>query len=244
MADLAGAYADARRRLGKLLAGLDESALGAQVPACPAWTLRDVLAHLTGVAADVVAGTFFPDAAQAWNDAGLAAARDEWTAAQVQSRRDHAPAAMAAEWDRWAAALEPMLAGTVPTPRGSPDWLLSAPVADLAAHLHDVRGALRLPGDRDAPATGLGLRIYARWLGGRLDQAGRPALRLRAGGRTWVEGSGPPAAELAADTFELFRALSGRRSLDQVLALAWDGSPEPYLDLISPYPVPGSPLAE
>ena len=243
MADLAGAYADARRRLGELLAGLDEARLGAQVPACPAWTVRDVLAHLTGVAADVVGGTF-PDAAQAWNDAGLAAARDEWTAAQVRSRRDRAAAALAAEWARWAAVLEPMLVGTVPPPRGSPDWLLSAPVADLAAHLHDVRGALRLPGDRDAPATGLGLRIYARWLGRRLDQAGRPALRLRAGRRIWVEGSGPLAAGLAADTFELFRALSGRRSLDQVRALAWDGSPEPYLDLISPYSVPGSPLAE
>ena len=31
---------------------------------------------------------------------------------------------------------------------------------------------------------------------------------------------------------------------EMVRALAWDGSPEPYLDLISPYSVPGSPLAE
>jgi uncharacterized protein (TIGR03083 family) len=244
MADLAGAYADARRRLGELLAGLDEAALGTQVPACPAWTVGDLLAHLAGVAAAAVGGTYFPDAPQAWNDAGLAAARDQWTAAQVRSRRDRPATALAAEWARWAAALEPMLAGIVPPPPGSPDWLLSAPVADLAAHLHDVRGALRLPGDRDAPATELGLRIYARWLGRRLDQAGRPALRLRAGGRTWVEGSGPPAADLAADAFELFRALSGRRSLDQVRALAWDGAPEPYLDLISPYPLQESPLAE
>ena len=244
MADLAGAYADARRRLGDLLAGLDEAALGTQVPACPAWTVRDLLAHLAGVAAAAAGGTYFPDAPQAWNDAELTAARDEWTAAQVRSRRGRAAAALTAEWARWAAALEPMLAGTVPPPPGSPDWLLSAPVADLATHLHDVRGALRLPGDRDAPATGLGLRIYARWLGRRLDQAGRPALQLRVGRRTWVEGSGPPATDLAADAFELFRALSGRRSLDQIRALAWDGDPEPYLDLISPYPLPGSPLAE
>lgn len=244
MADLAGAYADARRRLGELLAGLDEAALGRQVPACPAWTVRDLLAHLTGVAADAVGGTYFPAADQAWNDPGLAVARDEWTTAQVRSRRNRAVAALAAEWARWAAALEPMLAGTVPPPPGSPDWLLSAPVADLAVHLHDVRGALRLPGDRDAPATRLGLRIYAQWLGRRLGQAGRPALQLRAGGRTWIEGSGPPAADLAADAFELFRTLSGRRSLDQIRALAWDGDPEPYLDLISPYPLPESPLAE
>ncbi|HZD02658.1 MAG TPA: maleylpyruvate isomerase family mycothiol-dependent enzyme [Actinomycetes bacterium] len=244
MADLVGAYADARRRLGELLAGLDEAALAAPVPACPAWTVRDILAHVTGVAADAAGGTYFSGAADAWSDTGLAAARDEWTAGQVRSRRDRPVQALVAEWAGWAAVLEPMLAGTVPAPPGSPAWLLSAPVADLAVHLHDVRGALRRPGDRDAPATGLGLRIYARWLGERLDQAGRPALRLRVGDREWVEGSGPPAAALTADPFELFRALSGRRSLDQVRALAWDGGPEPYLDLFAPYPMPASPLVE
>jgi hypothetical protein len=137
-----------------------------------------------------------------------------------------------------------MLAGTNPHPPGAPAWLLSAPVADLAVHLHDVRGALHLPGDRDAPASALGLRIYASWLGQRLHQSGRPALRLRTREREWVEGGGPPAAELTADAFELFRTLSGRRSLDQVRALAWDGDPEPYLDLLAPYPMPRSPLIE
>jgi uncharacterized protein (TIGR03083 family) len=213
------------------------------VPACPAWTIRDVLAHVTGVAADAASGTYFSGAADAWSDIRLAAARDAWTAGQVRSRRGRPAEALITEWAGWAAILEPMLAATVPPP-GAPAWLLSAPVADLAVHLHDVRGALRRPGDRDAPATRLGLRIYARWLGERLDRAARPALRLRAGCREWVEGSGRPAAALAADAFELFRALSGRRCPDQVRALAWEGDPEPYLDLFAPYPMPGSPLAE
>jgi len=214
------------------------------VPACPAWTVRDVLAHVTGVAADAAGGTYFSGAADAWSDIRLAAARDEWTAGQVQSRRDRPVEALLAEWAGWAATLEPILAGTAPALPGSPGWLVSAPVADLAVHLHDVRGALRQPGDRDAPVTGLGLRIYARWLGQRLDQAGRPALRLRVAGRERVEGSGRPVAALAADAFELFRALSGRRSLGQVRALGWDGDPEPYLDLFAPYPMPASPLVE
>ena len=243
MADLAGAYADARRRFRELLAGLDAAALAAQVPACPAWTVHDVLGHVTGVAAAAASGTYFSGAADAWNDIRLAAARDEWTAGSAIQTQP-AGGALVAEWACSAATLEPMLAGTVPPPPGSPAWLLPAPAADLAVHLHDVRGALRLPGDRDAPATRLGLRIYARWLGQRLDQARCPALRLRAAGREWVEGSGQPAAALAADGFELFRALSGRRSVGQVRALAWDGDPEPYLDLFAPYPMPASPLAE
>jgi uncharacterized protein (TIGR03083 family) len=145
MVDLAGAYADARQRFRELLAGLDAAALAVRVPACPAWTVHDVLAHVTGVAADAASGTYFPGAADAWNDIRLAAARDEWTARQVRSRRNRPVDALVAEWACSAATLEPMLAGTVPPPPGSPAWLLPAPVANLAVHLHDVRGALRLP---------------------------------------------------------------------------------------------------
>jgi uncharacterized protein (TIGR03083 family) len=153
------------------------------VPACPGWTVRDVLAHVTGVAADTVRGRYFAGAADAWRDARLARARDAWTADQVAAGRGRPVAALVAEWTARAAQLEPMLAGTAPLPAGSPGWLRSAPVADLAVHLHDVRGALARPGDRDAPITWVGLRIYARWLGRRLDQRGLRALRLRAGER-------------------------------------------------------------
>jgi uncharacterized protein (TIGR03083 family) len=244
MADLAGAYADARRRLQQLAAGLDDAGLMAPVPACPGWTVRDIVAHLVGVAEEFVSGTYFAGSADAWSDAGLAAQRDQWTGRQVRSRRDRPVSAMLAEWTSAAAALEPILAGTVSRPPGSPAWLPSAPVADLAAHLHDVRGALGLAGDRDAAATGLGLRIYARWLGERLDQAGRPALLLRAGKREWMEGSGRPAVALAAEPFELFRAISGRRSVEQVRALAWGSDPEPFIGVLSPYPMPAAPLVE
>jgi uncharacterized protein (TIGR03083 family) len=241
--DFAGAYADARRRLVEL-AEREEARLATPVPACPDWTVRDVLAHLAGVAADATTGGYFRGVIDAWRDPRLALARDAWTAAQVASRRGRPLHELIAEWANWAARLEPMLAGAVPPPAGSPAWLLPAPVGDLAVHLHDVRGALGRPGDRDAPATRLGLRMYARWLGQRLGETGRPALRLRAGEREWVEGAGVPAATLTAEPFELFRALSGRRSADQLLALAWDGSPEPYLGVFSPYPLPSAPLPE
>jgi hypothetical protein len=33
----------------------------------------------------------------------------------------------------------------------------------------------------------------------------------------------------------MFRALAGRRSRDQILAMAWDGDPEPYLPMIPAY---------
>jgi hypothetical protein len=88
MADPGFKRCRARGRLQNLLAGLDQAALAARVPACPAWTVLDVLAHLAGVAADVVNGTYFYGSADAWRDVRLAAARDQWTAGQVRSRHN------------------------------------------------------------------------------------------------------------------------------------------------------------
>ena len=39
-----------------LMSSLGDAALGAEAPACPAWSVRDVVAHLTAVAEDAVAG--------------------------------------------------------------------------------------------------------------------------------------------------------------------------------------------
>jgi 2-polyprenyl-6-methoxyphenol hydroxylase-like FAD-dependent oxidoreductase len=126
--------------------------------------------------------------------------------------------------------------------------LLVAPEPALRGYFRQASGpGWALVGDAGHfkhPATGQGIgdAVEQAWFVA--DERGRPALRLRAGGRDWVEGAGPPAAVLEAAPFELFRALSGRRSAGQVRALAWDGDPEPYLDVLSPYPMPPSPLLE
>ena len=69
--DLAGLYRDTRERLSDLIAGLDAAALRTMVPACPLWAVRDVLAHLTAITEDALAGRLSgpPD--------------EEFTAAQV-----------------------------------------------------------------------------------------------------------------------------------------------------------------
>jgi hypothetical protein len=48
-------YHVARERLSELVRGLDEGDLRRPVPACPAWEVRDVVAHLSGAAEAVVA---------------------------------------------------------------------------------------------------------------------------------------------------------------------------------------------
>jgi hypothetical protein len=57
-------------------------------------------------------------------------------------------------------------------------------------------------------------------------------------------GDGVPQATVTAPKFELFRALSGRRSLDQIQAFSWDGDAKPYLTAFSPFEPPVEAIIE
>ena len=80
----AAAYEDGLRRLVALVDGLPDRDLGTPVPACPLWSVRDLVAHLTGIAEDAPHGSFYEGAVGAWADPALAAEREAWTAAQVE----------------------------------------------------------------------------------------------------------------------------------------------------------------
>ena len=72
----------------ELVDGLSETDLQTTVPACPLWSVHDLVAHLCGTAEAATHGAFFDGAAEAWADDGLAELREAWTAAQVEARRD------------------------------------------------------------------------------------------------------------------------------------------------------------
>jgi hypothetical protein len=69
----------------------------------------------------------------------------------------------------------------------------------------------------------------------RLQADGTGAAAIEASGKRWVVGGDEPGATLRTNRFELFRALSGRRSLDQLRSYDWDGNPEPLLPYFYPY---------
>ena len=56
MPDLAGMYRETRERLTGLVAGLDDAALATRVPACPGWSVADVIGHLAAIPEDALAG--------------------------------------------------------------------------------------------------------------------------------------------------------------------------------------------
>jgi uncharacterized protein (TIGR03083 family) len=211
---IAPVYAGGRARMRALVEGLDDGRANAVVPACPRWRVRDVLAHVTGICADVLAG----------NLDGVAT--DAWTDRQVSARRDRPLAEVVAEWDETGPQVEALIPSV---PLDATRQL----VADLVTHEHDVRGALSAPGARDSDAVAVGIAFVAPNFLTAAAARGIPALRLRAEGEVWTTEGADPEATLSADRFELLRALTGRRSRAQVRALKWEGDPERYLDALT-----------
>lgn len=202
--DLPGLYRDGRERFAALIRDLTAEELGAPVPACPAWSVRDVIAHLCGVADDVSTG----------NTAG--AMTDEWSAAQVVRGREAAPDELLDQWAARSPAVETFL---TEYPRR---W---AAVVDLAAHEQDVRGAVGRPGARDnAIIRAMTPRMLAS-----LDVPAPLVIRTEDGEVRLGPDSGAPTI-LSTTRFEAFRWRLGRRSRAQVARLGWSDDPGPYLD--------------
>ena len=180
------------------------------VPGCPAWTVRDTLAHLVGLPVSVRAGDLA--------DAGTPA----WTARHVEARRGRTVEELLAEWAEVGPGFEQSLAE-----KGFVGWVFTY---DVTMHGDDVREALGLP--LGATPT------HAAVLDGIIDRArtraeGVGTLTLRAGERTWTLGAGSPSATLTApDEGELGRVIGARRSDDAVRAMDWTGDPEPWLPVL------------
>ena len=209
-------YAEGRRRVTELVAALSPEEAATPVPTCPDWSVHDVVAHLAGCCSDVLAGRTEGIATAAWADA------------QVAQRGDRSIAELLDEWTGAASPLE-AAADRFPPPLGTV-WIL-----DLTAHEHDVRTALGRPGNRDSRGVDLALEfLVGEALDGRLRARSLGPLDVRTPARNWVVGldsaGTPTEAAVEASAFELFRALTGRRSRAQIAAFTWSVDPEPYLD--------------
>ena len=225
MSDFGAAYGAARSRISDIALAQTENALAKQVPACPAWSVKDLVAHVTGIAADMSAGNVG------------AAGSDEWTEAQIEARRDKSIDAIVEEWEQVGSQIDGALEHIHPAAAG-------ATVGDVVTHEHDLRGALAMPGARDSEGVGIALDTYVRWLGRRIREKGLPTLEVHSEGRSWRAGKEEPAGSVTGPSFELLRALTGRRTKDEIRRLDWSLDPEPFLEIFSAYGHPEGPLGE
>jgi uncharacterized protein (TIGR03083 family) len=209
-AEHARAYADSRARIIEMIRELDDEALNTTVPSCPQWRVRDLIAHVTGLTTDVLAGNV--------DSYGT----HPWTSRQVDERRDLDVAEIIKEWEGNAEDFDSLL-------NSQPGFLPYVTTADLVTHEHDMRNALGKPGARDSEGVKIGIKTYVSGLRIRMEDL--PPLRVEANGmRDYMVGKGEPAASVSAEPFELFRALGGRRTKEQIRAYDWEGDPTPYLE--------------
>jgi len=206
-------YRILRGRITELVLGLSEGQLATVVPGCPEWSVRDLVSHLSALAADV---------AQGRNDG---AGSDAWTARQIMERAGRPVDVLLAEWAEHGPQVDAMI-----DDMGLEGYRI---FYDAAMHEDDLREALGLAlADGSTHAEVLG--GLAAVTGPRL--AGLPPLQVRAGERSWSFCGTPPVAVLnAPDEGELGRVLAGRRSAEQLRALDWTGDAEPYLDALSQF---------
>jgi len=247
MPDLPAAYLETRDRLIELVRPLDDATLSALVPATPAWTIKDVVGHLTHVAGAYANGH------HSYSTQGLDAlalglhddlpAIDTWAQAGVDERRDRSVDEIIDEWRDETASLCRMMRGERSLPTAvSHDTLAWAAVADLATHAQDIRGALSAVPDRAAYATKLAFAAFTMMLSARAAAAAVPPLAIVTTRGHVAIGRPNRRRTIEVDWYELLRAVSGRRTVHQITRLFTPIDVGPYLAVISPYPLPSAAL--
>jgi uncharacterized protein (TIGR03083 family) len=215
----AAAYRAVRERVTALVRSAEPEALDAIAPATPQWRARDVLAHLVGVATDVVDGNVAD------------AAADQWTAVQVEARYDRTIEALIDEWEDSGPQVETFVLAL-------PTVVTDQLVADAVTHEHDLRHAFGCPGARDSDAITIGVTWVIGALGRVYDTAGTGATRFESEAVTATAGTGPLDATVRASTFELGRAIAGRRTVAEIAAYEWSPEPRPERVLALPFFTP------
>ena len=207
---IAAVYASCADRISALAPELGADDLSRSVPGTPLWTVRDLLGHLVGGPADIIAG----------NLDGVAT--PPWTQAQVEARRGHSVEQLLDEWNGLREAIDGVCrSGQVP-----------AISMDIVTHEQDITGALGAPSSQDATSLEFAANGFAARAVKVAKDAGL-ALELT-DGDGWSMGE-PGGATLIASKHDIIRAMAGRRSNRQVAAMDWLGDPSPYLDLLSPF---------
>ncbi len=239
----AEAYRRGQERVVSFMEGKDPDV---NVPATPEWTATDVVRHLTGVAVDIS------------NLVVEGYASDPWTAKQVSDREEMDLVEVIAEWNAVvedaAARLDNVETSGFPervvSEAGSfsREALPAMAIGDILHHEFDLRNAYGDTSGRDLMDLHFSAAGHVRSLRATFTANDLDTIRIEStdSGMGWDIGYGAPVAVLRAPSFQLMRAIGGRRTKGEIRAMGWEGDPEPYLDfMVLPHlTMPETSLAE
>jgi uncharacterized protein (TIGR03083 family) len=199
----AATYERAYQRLRSLV-GDDDADV--EVPTCPGWTVKDLIAHLA-------------DLFSVYASDGMEGFSQDWGERGVQARRDR--------------SLEMCFEELAQHLRDPGDLfeshLARVAAADVLAHEQDIRNALGRPGAEDDEGIVGAIELALTFVEKQTEDESLPTLRIVTDDVDHDIGSGDPAVTLRTSTLELFRTLHGRRTIDQMRALDWEGDPDPWI---------------
>ena len=221
--DLVMAYRNSQGRLTSFLHDIDSTEEGRVVPSCPAWTVHDLVAHLSGTPECLANGDFPQGDFQPWLDR------------IVDERRD---VPIGDLLDRWSAVAD--AAAEMAAQFGG---LLTI---DAVTHEQDVYGALGRPAARDSAELAAIVPLMLEAFTPALEAAGLGPMAVETpDGRRWQSHDGDAGYTLRVDVWEASRALESRRTRDELRALPHDGDVDPYIDVIAGHlPLPERSLGE
>jgi hypothetical protein len=205
----------------ELAASLSFGDLRRTVPACPLWTVFDLMAHVVSMPAAIGRGESPPGPVS------------DWLQGLVEARRDQDMGELIAEWLSLDGAILAILNG--------PGGVL---FGDLAVHEHDLRGAVGAP-DHAALEVEVVLPRTLAGFAKPLRQAGLGAIGVRHDERMWRSHDSEPGWTLEVTPWEAVRAVNSRRSADELRELPHNGDVERYLAILDAHlPLPTASLSE
>jgi Mycothiol maleylpyruvate isomerase N-terminal domain len=215
------AYRATRDRMTTLAESLSPTDLRRTVPACPSWTVFDLMAHVVSMPAAIGRGERPPGTVT------------EWLQSLVEARQDQDIDELTREWCTLDGAIASILNG--------PGAVL---FGDLAVHEHDLRGAVDVA-DHTALEVDVMLPRTLAAFAAPLRAAGLGAIEVRHEGRTWCSHDSDAGWTLAVSPWEAVRAVNSRRTADELRGLPHHGDVEPYLAILHAHlPLPTRSLHE
>jgi uncharacterized protein (TIGR03083 family) len=220
--DLSDGYHNTRRRVSELVTSLDAAALSVRVPACPDWTVHQLVAHMAGIPEALTSGSFPAGDLQAWLDA------------VVKERQDVPVPELLERWEACESGTSSLVDGGA-----------SLMFIDVVSHEHDLRGAVGRGGARGTPEVRATVQLLLDLLAPAITEAGLGALVVDSGEVRWASQFVRPGCTLRVDPWEAIRVLQSRRTADEIRALPLSGDVEPYLAVLADHsPLPVTSLGE